>query len=115
MHTIRDAFVNIFDLITGKDDTYNCRKCEINLGRTFGMTAATLTTKISRSKPVVTYSLSSADIKLADMRSESIITPLHIDLVPHKFFSKPSALKSHDWKQVSYMKLLANCLFVLAS
>ena len=100
MHTIRDAFVNIFDIITGKDDTQNCRKCEINLGRSFGMTPATLKTKISRMKPGVTYSLSSADIKLADMRSEKIITPIHIDLVPGNFFTKPSALKSHDWKQV---------------
>lgn len=102
MHTIRDAIVNIFDIITGKDDTESCRKCEINLGRPFGMTSNTLKAKISRKEPVVTYSLSSTDIKLADMRSETIITPQHIDFVPGKFFSKPSALKSHDWKQVCW-------------
>ena len=100
MHTIRDAIVNIFDIIIGKDDTDSCRKCEINLGRPFGMTSETLQTKINRKEPIVTYSLSSADIKLADTRSEAIISPQHIDFVPGKYFSKPSALKSHDWKQV---------------
>ena len=100
MHTVRDAFVNIFDIITGKDDTQNCRKCETNLGRSFGITQTLLNTKISRMKPGVTYSLSSTDIQLANMRSGKIITPKHIDFVPGNFFSKPSALKSHDWKQV---------------
>ena len=102
MHTIRDAFVNVFDIITGKDDTVSCRKCELNFGRSFGLTSATLDleSKISRADPVVTYSLSSADVKLANARCEKIITPQHIDFVPNNIFSKPSSLKSHDWKQV---------------
>ena len=33
MHTINDAIVNLYDLITGKDDTISCRQC----GR-FGIT-----------------------------------------------------------------------------
>lgn len=35
MHTVKDAIVNIFDLITGKDNTMNCRQCELNLGGRF--------------------------------------------------------------------------------
>ena len=101
MHTIKDAVVNLFDLITGRDDTKKCRACEIKLGRTFNMNpVASLHNKINRKEPGVTYTLSITDIRLADKRAESIITPLHIDFTPNNFFSKPSGLKSHDWKQV---------------
>ena len=98
MHTIKDAIVNLYDLITGKDDTIKCRRCEMKLGR-FGITKH-LVNKISRKDPGVPYSLSSADIKLADSRAESILTPLHVDHVPGAIFTKTSNLKSHDWKQV---------------
>ena len=37
MHTVRDAIVNIFELLIGKNDTTNCRKCETNFGRYYGM------------------------------------------------------------------------------
>ena len=100
MHTIKDAVVNLYELIIGKDDTTKCRTCEINLGRNFGMNPTTCTSKVNRKEPIVTYSLSTKDINLANQRSESIITPVHIDFVPGKLFSKTSGLKSHDWKQV---------------
>ena len=101
MHTIKDAVVHIYDIITGKDDTVNCRKCEFNCGRRFGITPKHFRQKISRKEPGVPYSLSSSDIKLVDKRAETVITPVHIDFVPHCIFTKASRLKSHDWKQVS--------------
>ena len=100
MHTIRDSIVNIFELITGKDDTKNCRQCEAAFGRYFGMDPTDVTAKINRKNPIVSYSLFGADLELADKRCETIITPPHIDFVPKLFFSKQSGLKSHDWKQV---------------
>ena len=100
MHTIKDATVHIFDIITGRDDTESCRRCDINLGRSFGMTSIVQQTKITRKDPGVTYSLSTNELKLVNKRTETIITPAHIDFVPKQFFSKPAGLKSHDWKQV---------------
>lgn len=99
MHTIKDAIVNLYDLITGKDDTIKCRKYEMNLGGCFGITASMLD-KVSHKDPGVPYSLSSEDIKLADNRAQSILTPVHIGYVPGAIFTKTSNLKSHDWKQV---------------
>ena len=69
MHTVKDAIVNIYDLITGKDDTMNCRQCELNLGGRFGITKSSLKKKIQRKSPGVPYSLSSSDIALADKRA----------------------------------------------
>ena len=117
MHTIRDAIVNIFELLIGKSDTLSCRKCEANFGRYFGMESNDLS-KISRKDPVVSYSLSTTEIQQADRICESIFTPAHVDFVPKLLFSKPSGLKSHDWKQVCTVNilyvLLANCLnFIL--
>lgn len=51
MHTIKDAVVNVFELLIGKDDTIKCRKCEFNNGKRFGITEASLEAKISRSQP----------------------------------------------------------------
>ena len=96
MHTIKDAIVNLHDLITGKDDTINCRQCEIDLGR-FGITRRE---KVDHKNPGVPYRLSSFEVKQADIRAQSIKTPHHIDFIPHRIFSKTSNLKSHDWKQV---------------
>ena len=100
MHTVKDAVVNLHELMIGKDDTMNCRKCEVTHGERFGITAASLKKKIDRKKPDVPYSLSTAEIKIADSRASSIITPLHVDFVPGNIFSRTSNLKSHDWKQV---------------
>ena len=100
MHTVKDAVVNLHELMIGKDDTMNCRKCEVTHGERFGTTAASLKKQIDRKKPDVPYSLSTAEIKIADSRASSIITPLHVDFVPGNIFSRISNLKSHDWKQV---------------
>jgi len=101
MHTVKDAVVNIYDVMIGKDDTINCRKCELNCGRCFGIMPESVHQKFSRKNPGVPYSLSSSDIKLADKRAETIITPVHIEFVPNAIFTKTANLKSHDWKQVS--------------
>lgn len=103
MHTVKDVIVNIFDIITGRDDTVNCRTCEFNLGERFGITQEILKKKIQRKNPNVPYSLSSADVIVADRRATSVISPAHIGFVPGPFFSKCSSLKSHDWKQVKLM------------
>lgn len=100
MHTIKDVIVNIHDLVTGKDDTVNCRKCEMNVGNRFGITPESLLQKINRKEPCVPYSLSSSEIRMADKRAEAIVTPAHVDFVPHNIFSRPANLKSHSWKQV---------------
>ena len=100
MHTVKDAIVNIFNLITGKDDTMSCRTCEFNLGERFGITQDSLKKKIQRKDPNVPYSLSSAELATADRRALAIVSPAHTGFVPSPFFSKSSSLKSHDWKQV---------------
>jgi len=70
MHTIKDAVVNLYDLITGRDDTLKCRQSELKYGRHFGITEAKVTEKISCKEPGVPYSLSTEDIKLADSRQK---------------------------------------------
>jgi hypothetical protein len=111
MHTIKDAIVNIFDLITGKDDTMNCRTCEFNLGERFGITQEMLKKKIQRRDPNVPYSLSSAELAIADKRALAIVSPVHIGFVPGPFFSKSSSLKSHDWKQV-HINILTGLIYI---
>jgi len=109
MHTIKDVIVNLYDLITGKVDIISCRQCEMDLGR-FGITRIE---KIDHKNPGVPYRLSSFEIKQADMRTESITTPHHIDFAPHRIFSKTSNLKSHDCKQVKFLDTcVANALFL---
>lgn len=51
MHTIKDAVVNVFDLLIGRDDTIKCRTCEFNNGKRFGITQASLKKKINRTQP----------------------------------------------------------------
>jgi len=100
MHTIKDAIVNVHDIITGKDDTLKCREQEYSFGR-FGITLTSLQTgKVNRNNPGVPYSLSNDEIKQADNKALTILTPVHVDFVPGAFFTKTANLKSHDWKQV---------------
>ena len=101
MHTIKDAVVNLYDIIVGKDDTVNCRLCELNHGERFGITSHEMVQEINRKEPCVPYSLSAEEIKRADDRAKSIVTPQHIDFVPGIIFTKTANLKSHDWKQVT--------------
>jgi len=100
MHTVKDAACNIYDLITGKDDTVKCRNTEWKLGRRFGLSASKLKKKVCRRNPIVPYSLSTVDLQLANNRAFEIKTPLHVDFTPGPVFTNPSTLKSHDWKQV---------------
>ena len=100
MHTVKDAVCNIYDLITGKDDTVKCRNSEWKLGRSFGLSTDTLKKKICRKNPIVSYSLSTSDLQIANNRALEIKTPLHVDFTPGPVFTNPATLKSHDWKQV---------------
>ena len=68
MHTVKDAVVNLFDLIIGRDDTMKCRECELKHGKRFGITKSQVKKKISRSKPGVPYSLSPDDIQIVELR-----------------------------------------------
>ena len=106
MHTIKDAVVNTYSLLVGKDDTIKCRKCELNNGKRFGITPAILEMKINRKQPNVPYTLSFEEIEAANRRAANIITPKHVDFILGAVFSKASNLKSHDWKQVHYSYLL---------
>ena len=61
--TVIDAIVNLYDLVTGRDDTEKCRNSEYKLGR---LSATVLKKKISRKDPEVSYSLSLFGIQLAN-------------------------------------------------
>ena len=45
---------------------------------------------MDRKKPDVPYSLSTAEMKIADSRASSIITPLQVHFVPGNIFSGTS-------------------------
>ena len=109
MHTIKDAIVNVYNIITGKDDTLKCRAQEHSFGR-FGITLQSLQKrKICRNNPEVPYSLSSDEIKLADCKALTILTPVHVDFVPDTIFTRTANLKSHDWKQVLLQIIATSC------
>jgi len=108
MHTVKDAVVNIYELITGKDDTEKCRTSEFRLGR---LPAETLRKGISRKDPMVKYSLSTSELQLANNRAGNITTPVHIDFAPGMIFSSTGSLNSHDWKQV-HIYLPYHVLFI---
>ena len=84
-----------------------CRSCEMSL-RHFGITKH-LVNKISHKDPGVPYSLSTANIKLADSRAESIVTPLHIDHVPGAIFTKTSnPMTGNRYVHYAYLKIVEN-------
>ena len=100
MHTVKDVLEHLFRIIVGKDDN---EKVEMQLGRRFdsssSSTALGKRKRTSYSSPV-SYCPTKQQLKFADERALSIVTPAHIDFRPRAMFVKPGYLKSHDWKQV---------------
>jgi len=82
MHTVKDAVCNIYDLIAGKDNTV---KCKWKLRGSFGLSTATLKKKICHKNPIVSYSLSTSDLRLANNRALEIKTSLLVDFTPGQF------------------------------
>lgn len=110
MHTIKDVVERLVYFLTGKEDSQNVRKAEIEFGRfdllpqpvpsTASSAANTRKRKKkSHSLPDACFRLTTTDVKLADSRSSSVILP-SADFTPFNVFTKPSRLKSHDWKEV---------------
>lgn len=56
------------------------------------------------------YQLSPTEIKAADERACNVQVPLGFGFNPSPFFSKPTRMKSHDWKQVASQGILKYCL-----
>lgn len=104
MHTIKDVLEKIFGLLTGKENTKRVQECEHNFGRFMPRSSTKQPRKMSRTESTlegrVPYTLTKAELTLADQRALSIITPSHVDFKPTAMFLKPTYHKSHDWKQV---------------
>ena len=47
---------------------------------------------------------------MADERAKSVLVPFAFGWRPQPLFSKPSAMKAHDWKQVAIKGVLKFCL-----
>ena len=62
------------------------------------------------SKKQFPYELSPTEIKAADARACNVRVPLGFGFNPSPFFSKPTSMKSHDWKQVASQGILKYCL-----
>ena len=115
MHTIKDAMVHVFNIMTGTEDSDKVRHAEAAVNR-FGTTIAnkpiadTPSTTGNRkrkrkrreknsSQAPAPFRLSSEDIQRADNRASSVIIPSP-DFTPGSIFTKSTGLKSHDWKEV---------------
>ena len=109
MHTVKDVLERVFGLMTGKESIAKVQESEHALGRfaTPEQTGPQRLGKRVRTAAVakVPYCLTKDELKLADERSLSILTPTHIDFKCPAMFCKPYYHKSHDWKQVSMINL----------
>ena len=96
------------------------RKAEIECNR-FGLAEEPVTQKRkctttestkknfkAKTLPAACFRLSSQDVKIADNRALSVVNP-SADFAPRSVFSKPSQLKSHDWKEVCLMHVSTKC------
>lgn len=121
MHTIKDVVENIVHLITGRKDSEKVRQAEIAYGR-FGLaekghgTAKKSGRKKTQNLPTACFQLSSEEIKTADSHASLVILPSG-DFTPCTVFSKPSQLKSRDWKEVRQILYCDKCrdLLILTS
>ena len=117
MHAIKDVVENIVHLITGRKDSEKVRQAEIAYGR-FGLaekghgTAKKSGRKKAQNLPTACFRLSSEEIKTADSRASLVILPSG-DFTPSTVFSKPSQLKSHDWKEVRQILHCDKCRHLL--
>ena len=105
MHTVKDSIEHIFYLIIGKEYSENVRLAEKELKRGLECSTPARLGKRKRCTGNVLYCLTSEQLKCADKRAQSIITPSHVDFTPRSVFTRPSGFKSHDWKQVPNCKV----------
>ena len=95
MHTVKDSIVHLFYLTIGKEYSENVRLAEKELNR--GLECSTLARlgKRKRCTGDVLYCLTSEQLKCADKRAQSIITPSHVDFTPIDLPLLDSPVSSH--------------------
>lgn len=101
MHTVKDCIEHIYFLLMGKVNLDTLKSSETSMGRFYSTTrkrrrSGKPNNDNNRAHP---YVLSSEEIKIADMRSKTIIMP-NKDFTPGSIFIRSTSLKSHDWKEV---------------
>ena len=105
-------------IIIGKEDSTKVRKAENAFGssnvsiliqpvtkkrKTSGVASKGRKKKQEESQvSVAPFQLTAQEMRVADERVSSVIFPSH-DFTPTAVFSKPTTLKSHDWKEVKWM------------
>lgn len=105
MHTVKDCIERVFFLLTGKVNLDDIKSCETSMG-TFYINSYCAGHKRRRGKSLAAtarahpYVLTSDELKLADIRSRSIVMPNN-DFTPGLIFLRTSTLKSHDWTGTS--------------
>ena len=101
MHTLKDAVEKLYEVITVKDKE-KVESAEKKLGRFQFSRVVQLEkrrrTDIAPSSTVPVYQLSPDEIRIANCRALTVISPTEFS--PANIFSKSSSLKSHDWKEV---------------
>lgn len=104
MHTVKDCIECILFLLTGKANLENIKSCETSMGR-FYISSNCTGRKCRRGKVVTgtvrahSYVVSSDELKIADIRSKSIVMPNN-DFTPGNIFHRTNTWKSHGWKEV---------------
>lgn len=98
MHMVKDVAEHVFNILTGKEDSSQVRKADIELTR-FSIQQSTPHITKNTTLPPAPFRLSSEDLKCANSRVCSVFLPSP-DFTPCPIFTSSSGLKSHDWKEV---------------
>ena len=107
MHLVKDVIEHITKFITGTGDSYKVCNEEKHRGRFRTAWVDEGETKKLPSAPFVSRQ---KDIVIANQRAENVLVPSSFDWRPRAFFSKPSSMKAHEWKQVVTSGILKFCL-----
>ena len=97
MHLIKNIVEHIVKLINGDNDSVKVRNQEKQLKRF----SSAWIKEGERKLPKASFVLTKEEISLANDRLKQIRVPSGFDWNNHPFFSKPSVMKSHQWKQVA--------------
>ena len=97
MHLIKNIVEHIVKLINGNDDSVKVRLQEKQLKRFSSAWIKEGETRL----PAAPFLLTKEEIALANDRLRQVKVPSGFDWNSQPFFSKPSVMKSHQWKQVA--------------
>ncbi|CAH1789371.1 unnamed protein product [Owenia fusiformis] len=117
-HAIQDLVHHLMDLITGKTDSEKLRNAEKLFGR-FNNTWIDNTKeppakRRKLAQPQSPWTLSTSNLKKADIRAMSLLVPHGWDLKPGPLFSKPHLLKKmHSKAQFVKEHILIYCIRAL--